>query len=110
MIDSDSVDIITTDIDTAWTKVTFSCKFSEDERERQIFFRGAGADDFYLDDISITMVDDKEMTEPLAVKEQEEGQQSEELSDRKEESTEGSSEIIAEEGNTRSTPYACAAR
>ena len=100
VIDSDSVDIITTDIDTAWTKVTFSCKFSEDERERQIFFRGAGADDFYLDDISITMVDDKEMTEPLAVKEQEEGQQSEELSDRKEESTEGSSEIIAEEGNT----------
>lgn len=96
VIDSDSVDIITTDIDTSWTQVTFSCKFGEDERERRLFFKGAGADDFYLDDISITMVEDKEMAEPLAVNEQ----QIAELSEQKEEGKENTSEIVSEEEDT----------
>lgn len=100
VIDSESVDIITTDIDTDWTQVTFSCKFSEDERERRIFFRGAGADDFYLDDISITMVDDKEMAEPFAGKEKDEEQQSAERNGQKEESTESASEIENEKDST----------
>ena len=93
VIDSESVDIITTDIDTDWTQVTFSCKFSEEERERRIFFRGAGGDDFYLDDISITMVDEKEMAAPFAGKEKNEELQSEERNEQKEESKESASEI-----------------
>ena len=98
VIDAESVDLIKADIDTDWTKVTFSCKFGEEERERLLFFRGEGGDDFYLDDISITMVDEAEMVEPLAVKEQMEGQQTTESGEQTKEDTQKPSET--EDGNS----------
>ncbi|MCQ2538940.1 MAG: glycoside hydrolase family 5 protein [Acetatifactor sp.] len=62
-----ATDIVTADIDGDWTAVTFSYKFSEGEAERAMTFQGA--DDFYLDDITITMVEDADAVETFVGKE-----------------------------------------
>ncbi len=68
MIDgSTTTDIVTADIDGEWTAVTFSYRFNEGEAERAMTFKGS--DDFYLDDMTITMVTDADAVETFAGKE-----------------------------------------
>lgn len=69
IIEGDSKEMVSTAIDGEWTKVTFCYKFDETNAERKLFFRGGGADTFYLDDISVTMIEDSRMTDAFAGKE-----------------------------------------
>lgn len=63
MIDKETSEIVTAQVDTNWTKVTFSYQFDEEQRERALFFKGDGTSDFYVDDISVTMVEEKDRYE-----------------------------------------------
>ncbi len=68
----DSLDnnmFISADIDSEWTLISFSYKCKDDSSVQKLYFQGAGADDFYLDDISITMIDDDAYIAPSSSKE-----------------------------------------
>lgn len=62
-------DLITAQLDTEWTQITFSYQFREEPCERALFFQGDGVDVFYIDDISITMAEEKDRYETQALKE-----------------------------------------
>lgn len=64
IIDGDeTIEKVTVEIGEDWTEVSFTCQFSEEKLSRSLYFQGAGADDFYLDDISITMIDDAQLAQ-----------------------------------------------
>ena len=69
ILENESQDLVTAQLDTAWTEVTFSYQFWEDPCERALFFQGDGVDVFYVDDISITMVEEKDQYEAQVLKE-----------------------------------------
>lgn len=71
-------DMVTAQLDTEWTQITFSYQFGEEACERALFFQGDGVDVFYIDDISITMVEEKDRYEPQVLKEGETGETTEE--------------------------------
>lgn len=72
MIDKETYEIVTAQVDTNWTRVTFSYQFDEEQRERALFFKGDGAVDFYVDDISVTMVEEKDRYETQVLADAEE--------------------------------------
>lgn len=69
ILENGQQDTVTAQLDTGWTQVSFSYQFNEEQCERALFFQGDGADDFYVDDISITMVDAKDRYETQVLKE-----------------------------------------
>lgn len=69
ILENESQDLVTAQLDAAWTEVTFSYQFGEDSCERALFFQGDGVDVFYVDDISITMVEEKDRYEAQVLKE-----------------------------------------
>lgn len=71
-------DLVTAQLDTEWTQITFSYQFGEEACERALFFRGDGVDVFYIDDISITMVEEKDRYETQILKESETSETTEE--------------------------------
>lgn len=56
--DTDEKDIVTANVDSAWTKVVFSNRFLETESEKKVFFKSDS--DFYVDDISVEIIGDDE--------------------------------------------------
>lgn len=68
ILEKERQDIVTAQLDTEWTQVIFSHQFSEEECERALFFQGDNADDFYIDDISITMVEETDRYETQVLK------------------------------------------
>lgn len=64
--DGSEQEMIATKLDTGWTKVSFCYTFSGDDSLKSIIFAGAGADDIYLDDVSITLIEESDMTEAYA--------------------------------------------
>lgn len=78
ILEKEKQELATAQIDAEWTQVTFSYQFSEDDCERALFFQGDGTDDFYVDDISITMVDEKDRYETQVLKGGETGETIEE--------------------------------
>ena len=94
MIDKETYEIVTAQVDTNWTRVTFSYQFDEEQRERALFFKGDGAVDFYVDDISVTMVEEKDRyeTQVLADAEEPEGTSGEASEDAAGETTEVTTE------------------
>ncbi len=73
MMDGTENEIVSADIDAEWTYVAFSYKFDEAEgTERQLIIKGSGADDFDLDEMVLTMVEDKDMVETVVRKDGEE--------------------------------------
>lgn len=88
-----SADIVTADIDGDWTKVTFSYKFGEGEAERAMTFKGT--DEFYLDDVTITMVEDADAVETTVNKENGDSAAQQPAED--------STQVPAEQQNTNST-------
>jgi len=64
-----SQDLVTAQLDDAWTEVAFSYQFGEEPCDRALFLQGDGVDVFYIDDISVTMVDEKDRYEAQAIKE-----------------------------------------
>lgn len=69
ILENEHQDIVTAQLDTGWTQVSFSYQFNEEQCERALFFQGDGTDDFYVDDISITMVEAKDRYETQVLKE-----------------------------------------
>lgn len=69
ILENESRDMVTAQLDTAWTQITFSYQFGEDPCERALFFQGDGVDVFYIDDISITIVEAKDQYETQILKE-----------------------------------------
>lgn len=57
ILENEREDVVTTQLDSEWTQVTFSYQFNEKQGEKALFFQGDGTDDFYIDDISITMTE-----------------------------------------------------
>ena len=102
MIDKETSEIVTAQVDTNWTKVTFSYQFDEEQCERALFFKGDGAVDFYVDDISVTMVEEKDRyeTQVLADTEEPEGTSDEALEDAAGETTEVTTEDKTDNENT----------
>ena len=98
MIDKETSEIVKAQIDTNWTKVTFSYQFDEEQRERALFFKGDGTADFYVDDISVTMVEEKDRyeTQVLADTEEPESAGSEAVEDTDMEPSE-TSEVTTED-------------
>ncbi|MDE6320089.1 MAG: hypothetical protein K2M22_10410, partial [Lachnospiraceae bacterium] len=68
ILEKERQDIVTAQLDTEWTQVIFSHQFSEEECERALFFQGDNADDFYIDDFSITMVEETDRYETQVLK------------------------------------------
>lgn len=102
MIDKETSEIVTAQVNTNWTKVTFSYQFDEEQRERALFFKGDGVVDFYVDDISVTMVEEKDRyeTQVLADTEEPEGTSDEALEDAAGETTEVTTEDKTDNENT----------
>lgn len=69
ILENEPQDMVTAQLDTGWTQVTFSYQFNEEQCERALFFQGDGTDDFYIDDISITMTEAEERYETQVLKE-----------------------------------------
>lgn len=72
--------LVTAQLDNAWTQITFSYQFGEEPCDSALFFQGDGVDVFYVDDISITMVEEKDRYEAQAIKEGETGETTEDAS------------------------------
>lgn len=92
-------DLVTAQLDTEWTQITFSYQFGEEPCERALFFRGDGVDVFYIDDISITMAEEKDRYETQVLKEGETGETTEEPSTN-ESVKEDSNVVQGEQDNT----------
>lgn len=67
--DPEEEEMLAASIDTDWTVISFSHKFSEGAGNKLMYFRGTKSADFYIDDISITVVEDDVVTEPTFTKE-----------------------------------------
>lgn len=66
--DPDETELVSASIDTDWSVVSFNHKFAEEAGNKCIYFRGTKSADFYIDDISITIVEDGETMEAYAAK------------------------------------------
>lgn len=68
ILENEREDIVTAQLDSEWTQVTFSYQFNEEQGEKVMFFQGDGANDFYIDDISITMTESADRYETQVLK------------------------------------------
>lgn len=99
-VKEDRQDLVTAQLDTEWTQITFSYQFGEEACERALFFQGDGVDVFYIDDISITMVDEKDRYETQVLKEGETTEEPSANESVEEESNTDSNVVSGEQDNT----------